>query len=446
MSDFAIKVEGLSKMYRLGELAGPRNLLADLLRRRPGPIPTRDAAQPESLPEAGAAPQGDDAVWALRDVSFTLAQGEAVGIVGHNGSGKSTLLKILSRVTEPTHGRARIRGRVGSLLEVGTGFNPDLTGRENVFFSGALLGMRQEEIRAKLDQIVDFSGVGHYLDTPIKRYSSGMMVRLAFAVAAHLEPEILLIDEVLAVGDIRFQRKCLGKMSEVAGRGGRTVLFVSHNMQAIRAFCSRVIMLGHGRVVADGPTEEVVGKFLHSMAAGESNVETGNLSDRLSRTSGKTRIFAVEAFNAAGEKSWRYESGAPARIVFHYRTTAPVTGLSLLFSIRSATDGSILTTCKEVVSQSDLAPGATGTVSVEIAALTLRPGDYTIDATLAGPEGAPFHDVVSTKEVDLPFLTIVSSDDDFYRRLGVFSLDYRIVSAAAAPSDPAVIAGQRQSG
>jgi lipopolysaccharide transport system ATP-binding protein len=428
MSDFAIKVEGLSKQYRLGDLAGPKNFLADLLRRRPVVDPAPVLGPPAGLPEAGAAPEGGDIVWALKDISFAVAQGEAVGIVGHNGSGKSTLLKILSRVTEPTHGRARVRGRVGSLLEVGTGFNPDLTGRENIFFSGALLGMSQVEIRAKLDQIVEFSGVSHYLDTPIKRYSSGMVVRLAFAVAAHLEPEILLIDEVLAVGDIRFQRKCLGKMNEVAGKGGRTVLFVSHNMQAIRAFCSRVIMLGHGRVVADGPTEEVVGKFLHSMTAGDGDLETRKLADRLNRTTGRARFVAVDSFNAAGDKGWRHDSGAPARIVFQYKVVEPVPGLSLMFSIRSAMDGSILTTCKDVVSASPLSPGATGTSAIEIASLTLRPGDYVIDAMLADPDGAQFHDVVATKEVDLPFLTIVSSEDDYYRRLGVFSLDYRIIS------------------
>jgi lipopolysaccharide transport system ATP-binding protein len=198
--------------------------------------------------------------WALRDVSFDVKRGEVVGVIGHNGAGKSTLLKILSRITKPTSGEVRLRGRVGSLLEVGTGFHPELTGRENIFLNGAILGMRRGEIQRKFDQIVDFAEIEQFLDTPVKRYSSGMYVRLAFAVAAHLEPEILIVDEVLAVGDISFQRKCMGRMREV-GRSGSTILFVSHNMPAIEALCTRAVLLDHGKVALDGKVRDLVQEY-----------------------------------------------------------------------------------------------------------------------------------------------------------------------------------------
>jgi lipopolysaccharide transport system ATP-binding protein len=202
-------------------------------------------------------------LWALRDVSFTVAPGEVVGIIGRNGAGKSTLLKILSRITKPTEGYAELSGRLGSLLEVGTGFHPELTGRDNIYLNGAVLGMRRDEIGRKFDDIVEFSGVQAFIDTPVKRYSSGMYVRLAFAVAAHLEPEILVVDEVLAVGDAAFQKQCLGKMEEVS-RTGRTILFVSHNMQAVTRLCTRALLLYEGRVVEDGPSERVVARYLSS--------------------------------------------------------------------------------------------------------------------------------------------------------------------------------------
>jgi lipopolysaccharide transport system ATP-binding protein len=207
-------------------------------------------------------------VWALKDVSFEVKRGEVVGIIGRNGAGKTTLLKILSRITEPTEGYAEIRGRVGSLLEMGTGFHPELTGRENIYLSGAVLGMTKREIDRKFDEIVDFAGVAEFIDTPLKYYSAGMRMRLAFAVAAHLEPEILLVDEVLAVGDVEFQKKCLGKMEDVS-KGGRTVLFVSHQMNQIRRLCERVIWLDGGRIVREGPTHEVVSAYEAAMTSGE---------------------------------------------------------------------------------------------------------------------------------------------------------------------------------
>ncbi|MGA2616465.1 MAG: ABC transporter ATP-binding protein [Thermoguttaceae bacterium] len=226
-------------------------------------------------------------VWALKDVSFDVEPGEVIGIIGRNGAGKSTLLKVLSKITEPTAGRVEISGRVASLLEVGTGFHPELTGRENIFLNGAILGMSRAEIRSKFDEIVEFSEIGNFLDTPVKRYSSGMYVRLAFAVAAHLEPEILIVDEVLAVGDAGFQRKCLSKMNRVA-RGGRTVLFVSHNMNAIQSLCSRCVHIDGGRVHRSGDTEAVVGGYLAQML--ESSAEA-DLSAHSGRVSGAQSVL-----------------------------------------------------------------------------------------------------------------------------------------------------------
>lgn len=247
MSDIAIKADRLSKHYRLSAATAQHNTLRDHLMHRLRGLTRRRGRQPES----------ESSFWALKDISFEVKRGEVLGIVGHNGAGKSTLLKILSRITQPTTGTADIYGRVSSLLEVGTGFHSELSGRENIFLNAAMLGMRREEVRRKFDEIIAFSGVEAFIDTPVKRYSSGMYVRLAFAVAAHLEPEILIVDEVLAVGDASFQQKCLGKMEEVS-RSGRTVLIVSHNMTVIEGLCERAILLEKGRIARIGKTHEVV--------------------------------------------------------------------------------------------------------------------------------------------------------------------------------------------
>lgn len=262
-----ISIESLSKVYRLGQI-GTGTFARDLnvwwakLRGRPNP-----------LLKIGQIDNGNregETIWALKDVSFTVEQGDVLGIIGRNGAGKSTLLKILSRVTAPTSGRVRLKGRVASLLEVGTGFHPELTGRENIYLNGAILGMNRKEIDCKFDEIVDFAEVEKFIDTPVKRYSSGMYVRLAFAVAAHLEPEILVVDEVLAVGDAEFQKKCLGKMGDVA-KEGRTVLFVSHNMAAIESLCKRVILIKAGQIQKSGPVTEVISTYLSDSSSSEEN-------------------------------------------------------------------------------------------------------------------------------------------------------------------------------
>jgi lipopolysaccharide transport system ATP-binding protein len=264
MARFSVRANGLGKQYQIGQLHSGYDTLREQLVRL-------------ARPRAHGTRHGET-FWALHDVSFEVNEGDVVGIIGRNGAGKTTLLRLLSRITEPTVGYADVRGRVGSLLEVGTGFHPELTGRENIFLNGAILGMSRREIVRKFDEIVEFAMVERFIDTPVKRYSSGMYVRLAFSVAAHLEPEILIVDEVLAVGDIEFQKRSLGKMDEI-GASGRTVIFVSHNMSTISRLCERAILLDAGRVVDDGPTERVVARYLtgeHGMSAERSwpDVET----------------------------------------------------------------------------------------------------------------------------------------------------------------------------
>jgi lipopolysaccharide transport system ATP-binding protein len=259
MCDVVISAEGLGKQYRIGQREPMGLTLRDQIVRWVG-SPYRRWRTLRSAP--GAERDGDGLFWALRNVSFSVRRGEVMGVIGRNGSGKSTLLKILSRITEPTEGRAVLRGRVASLLEVGTGFHPELTGRENIYLNGSILGMRKTEVDRKFDQIVAFSEIERFLDTPVKRYSSGMYVRLAFAVAAHLEPEILIVDEVLAVGDQQFQKKCLGKMHEVASGEGRTVIFVSHNMAPIRSLCDSCCLLENGTLSMRGPADECVTRYM----------------------------------------------------------------------------------------------------------------------------------------------------------------------------------------
>lgn len=257
----AIKVENLSKAYQLGEI-GTGTISRDLerwfARVRGKEDPFLKIGESNDRTTKGES----DIVWSLKDINFEISQGDAVGIIGRNGAGKSTLLKLLSRVTSPTTGSVKVKGRVASLLEVGTGFHPELTGRENIFLNGAILGMRKREIASKFEEIVDFSGVERYIDTPVKRYSSGMYVRLAFAVAAHLESEILIVDEVLAVGDSEFQKKCLGKMGELSDKEGKTLLFVSHNLQSVSTLTQKVLLLRNGMVTFDGPSATGIDQYL----------------------------------------------------------------------------------------------------------------------------------------------------------------------------------------
>jgi lipopolysaccharide transport system ATP-binding protein len=281
----AIEVQGLSKRYRIGQMQAAYGTLRDSMSR----VAARIAGTAE--------PHERQEIWALRDVNFNVREGEVLGVIGRNGAGKSTLLKVLTRITAPTTGRAIIRGRVGSLLEVGTGFNPELTGRENVFLNGSILGMKRREIQRKLPDIVEFSGIERFIDTPVKRYSSGMYVRLAFSVAAHLEPEILLVDEVLAVGDAEFQQRCLGRMEDFSGTG-RTVLFVSHNMQTINQLCDRVIWVDGGTIVQGGEPSEVVTNYLHTSHSSGSLIEWPD--DESAPGDDLARLLSVRAVSEDG--------------------------------------------------------------------------------------------------------------------------------------------------
>jgi lipopolysaccharide transport system ATP-binding protein len=276
MSSYAVLVESLGKQYQIGQYQGRyKSLRESLTRTALTPIRAIQNIRRTNNPK-------ESVIWALKNVSFEIAAGEVVGIIGRNGAGKSTLLKILSRITEPTEGVVRIKGRVGSLLEVGTGFHPELTGRENIFLNGAILGMSRREIGQKFDEIVDFAEIEKFIDTPAKHYSSGMYMRLAFAVAAHLEPEVLLVDEVLAVGDAQFQKKCLGKMGEVAD-SGRTVLFVSHNMDAVRRLCKTSLCLAKGTLIDAGPTQAVIQNYLKMTDRSETNVTAFSTTEATGR-------------------------------------------------------------------------------------------------------------------------------------------------------------------
>jgi lipopolysaccharide transport system ATP-binding protein len=312
MSDVAIRIEGLGKQYRIGTAAKRHDTLREALT---GALraPLENLRQLRRLSRFDEEDSADS-VWALRDLTFDVPRGEAMGIIGRNGAGKSTLLKVLSRITEPTRGRAEVSGRVGSLLEVGTGFHPELSGRENVYLNGSILGMNRAYIDRQFDQIVAFSGVEKYIDTPVKRYSSGMYLRLAFSVAAHLEPEILVVDEVLAVGDAEFQRKCLGKMEEVAGEG-RTVLLVSHQMAAIQNLCRTAVWMDGGRLRAQGATDQIITEYL-SYSTELSRIPMGERRDRVG--TGEIRFRMVSLEGADGQPVSTLSSGADSVVVLHF--------------------------------------------------------------------------------------------------------------------------------
>lgn len=313
MSDIAIQVENISKKFHIGRKHKKHKTLRDTLADT-FTAPIRKAGKLLRGESSGAA-ELDETIWALRDISFEVKQGEAVGIIGRNGAGKSTLLKVLSRITDPTAGVVTIHGRIGSLLEVGTGFHQELTGRENISLNGAILGMKKTEIDKNFDEIVAFAEVEKFIDTPVKHYSSGMYLRLAFAVAAHLQPEILIVDEVLAVGDSRFQKKCLNKMEDV-GKQGRTVLFVSHNMSAITRLCQRAILLDGGRLLHDGPSHQVVGLYMHS---GLGTTATREWSD-LTKAPGAevARLLAVRVKTEDGRITDTVSIGQPVAIEMEY--------------------------------------------------------------------------------------------------------------------------------
>ena len=377
MSDIAINIEDLGKKYHIGGVQKSYYRLTDQLAdivvapfRRAGNL---------IRGQAGGAAELDETIWALKDVSFQIKSGEIVGIIGRNGAGKSTLLKILSGISDPTEGFADIYGRVGSLLEVGTGFHPELTGRENIYLNGAILGMKKAEIESKLDEIVAFAEIDKFLDTPVKHYSSGMYVRLAFSVAAHLEPEILLVDEVLAVGDIAFQRKCLGKMDDVAQQG-RTVVFVSHNMGLLQQLCERGIFLQEGTVHTDGTITEAVDAYLQTLERAISQ----DLSKRTDRKGvGQARLVFTEVTNGSNGHSSILKTGQPARFVFCVDAFVP--GIACNFFIHDAIGQPVTSFYSRVHGPADAYDPQNGLKFVcELDELLLLPGRYRIDVAIVG--------------------------------------------------------------
>lgn len=381
-------------MYRLG-MVGQGSLSDDLklawARMRGKENPFKQVGSANVREETS---RQSDFVWALRDVNFSVGQGEVFGIVGRNGAGKSTLLKLLSRVTAPTEGVIRAKGRIASLLEVGTGFHPELSGRENIYLNGAILGMTKAEITRKFDEIVDFSGVARYVDTPVKRYSSGMYVRLAFAVAAHLEPEILVIDEVLAVGDIAFQKKCLGKMKDVAGQG-RTVLFVSHNMQAVRTLCTSAMLLTNGTVMDIGNTESIIDQYKKSMRE-QSFSENSDISNAKNRRgSGAWRYSDIRILNGHGVEADQFD--IDDEIVFDLEVVCNehvTETMSAAVMLKSGMTNEPVTTANHVLPFTGLRPGERKRFRITFAAGSLRPGEFPTLFWLGPAEGNKDFDTV----------------------------------------------------
>lgn len=386
MDNNAIEIHDISKLYRIDpdtDGATARTMQEELLKAVKRPF------------KRGLSPRKKD-VWALKDVSFNVREGEVVGLIGRNGAGKSTLLKVLSRITEPTTGYADVFGRVGSLLEVGTGFHSELTGRENIYLSGAILGMRKAEIDRKYEQIVEFSGVQRYIETPIKRYSSGMSVRLAFAVAAHLDPEILLVDEVLAVGDATFQKKSIGKMSEVA-ESGRTVIFVSHNMGAIQNLCTRAILLENGGVRVDGDVNSVVQEYLISSSEeGEWHTEIAERTDRQGNGALRFTGFQLRALN--GDAIDAVVAGEAFEFVLHYQKHTPqIQTAAIYIWLRDAFTKGLLRFGTDLTSQNFEHLPDQGQIICRVPRFPFRSGQYYIDlgANIDGVKADRVHRAVT---------------------------------------------------
>lgn len=405
----AIKIENLSKRYRLGVIN--RDMLyKDLQSRWAKWRGKEDPNAPIGLMHDKRLEHGDE-FWALRNINLEIPDGKVFGIIGRNGAGKSTLLKILSQITAPTEGRISVRGRVASLLEVGTGFHPELTGRENVFLNGAILGMSRQEVAKKFDEIVEFAEIKEFIDTPVKRYSSGMYVRLAFGVAAHLDPDILVVDEVLAVGDAAFQKKCIGKMSRVAAEG-RTVVLVTHSMSLAENLTERCIWIDNGSVRDNGPTEVIVQKYLNHQDSAELGVTEGLGDYRLRRGPGNTRLSGMEVVNGSDERTTRFKRGEEIRFRFRARVFKRVPSLGLYISFKNGMAGNILVhTAKLCVSEGQIEAGGELAFSVHVDTLKLPASVYDLQIWL-GPfsseSSEEFYDIVDS--LTAPISIVEDSD------------------------------------
>jgi len=397
MSDIAVRVKNLGKMYLIG---GPQEKYATL-RDTISSTASAPFRKVRSLMRGESASGLSEKIWALKDVSFEVKHGEVVGIIGRNGAGKSTLLKILSRITEPTTGHADIYGRVGALLEVGTGFHPELTGRENVYLNGAILGMSRHDIDRKFDEIVDFAGVEKFIDTPVKHYSSGMGLRLGFAVAAHLEPEILIVDEVLAVGDAEFQKKCLGKMSDVAS-DGRTVIFVSHNMPSIQALCSQGVLLTQGAVEFLGAIEDCISRYLGDKYAGSADVDLRLHASR--QKSCSAQLLRLRLLDSSGTEKYQFEIGETIVMELDVESTSLVNQPQIGIGVNTDLGQRVFTVSTRFLDVQFGRFTGRGRFRCHISNVNLAPGIYRLKLTF----GSSMHDTDVLDNV--PGFEIIPSD------------------------------------
>lgn len=419
----AVSFEDIGKQYRLGEV-GTGTISRDLervwakLRGRPDPYARIGQVNDREV-------AGGEFVWALQNINLEINQGEVFGIIGRNGAGKSTLLKLLSRVTAPTTGRIRARGRIASLLEVGTGFHHELTGRENIFLNGAILGMTKREIKKRLDEIVEFSGCAKYIDTPVKRYSTGMIVRLGFAVAAHLECEVLVIDEVLAVGDASFQKKCIGRMSEVAD-SGKTVLFVSHNMQSVEQLCTRACVIEKGEIAMIGDVQEAITEYFGAYSNTKFDEDSFVGNDKVRRGNGHVRFSQIQIQDQRGNETTSITKGEQARFQFEVVAKEPVDQLRVLVSIQSGLTRQEVTSIDEVVLNETLDAGSRMSFAIDFDTSRFRQGIYPLYFWLGdGDNRSHVYDVIDNATRPLSILGETGG-----RNKGVFDIDATVVKPA----------------
>lgn len=435
MSKPIIEIQDMSKLYRLGTIGSSslQELLGGWYGRLFKNQPHQQAVK--AATDSGRAGPTPNTFWALKDISAQIHRGEIVGVIGRNGAGKSTLLKILSRITEPTLGQVTLRGKVGSLLEVGAGFHPELSGRENIFLNGAILGMKKADIARKFDAIAEFSEIGDFLDTPVKRYSSGMYVRLAFAVAAHLEPDVLIVDEVLAVGDAKFQKKCIDKMQQVATADGRTVLFVSHSMQSIRQFCPRCLLIDAGRLKGDGPTQEVISSYLARDGASALPDRWLPVSALRRMGNGEAHFSEIRYSSHADHVHGKAHAGGPLEFDCAIESTVAREAGSLAITISDRAGNKLINADTGVLGERVVLKKGRNEVTLRLSQLHLNPGLYNIGLWLARHEGdVSVRDIMDTLDSVFEIEVVSGVAEEARHGLntdGIVPCDFRLVQVAA---------------
>jgi lipopolysaccharide transport system ATP-binding protein len=424
---YSILIDKVSKCYQLGETQ--HTMLRDALVGAFKKVVGRNSNS-----------ERRDVIWALNGVSLEVKRGEMIGLIGRNGAGKSTLLKVLSRITHPTSGRVKVNGRVASLLEVGTGFHDELTGRENIYLNGSILGMRKQEIDASMEKIVEFADIGGFLETPIKRYSSGMRMRLGFSIAAHLDTDVLFVDEVLAVGDAAFQKKCLGAMRELSD-GGRTVVFVSHNMAAVENLCERTIWIANGKVMQDGNTRDVIRAYLNSFDTGKGTVDLAAITGR--KGTGAVRLLRLEFLNEDGSEEPIIFSGGAMRIRIHYECHRDIPNLHFAFRIYSNLGVLLSNVHTWSVDQAiPLAPKGKGTIDLEIDLLNLMPGTYYAGIDVASMN--EYHDSLENAvKIDVEPSDYYGTGRGIEARFGLVFFPFRWKSSQNAVSEPVTASAEQ---